>query len=496
MRRRKSKRISKVLLPAVCVIALCAGLTGCGGEFSGEEHAVSESAVSGSAVSEAAVVEEDDQGEALAGIAPHRFATDKNFYMPAFDSKKDEFGDDISIVSGFSCIRKNDVNRKETVKIDKFRALLAVTEDSIFYLTNDTVNDSDDDIDDDTDTAMDSDTVWRMPIGKDKDGYDLPKKEEAEKLFEETEGIICDSGSFVYGSCITYVTYGGKDYEGKAVRYDWKTGKKSMHNLEGNIAVLKPVGEGKLIVANMYDGYSCWDIKSDTWTKFFKDEEARNEPMAVSEDFFFYSVGNETGAEDIRRYDVRTEKEESFLSSEEIDKQCEAFVKKQGGKFADCYLTELFCYQDRLYVQVQIDWTKENRYRMNHVIFCVDTAGKSGLRIAEDWMSFIRTNSGDETIDEKVEGCDSVIFNASRGAYLVDGKVIMILTSEKGVGIGCYDLEKKTGKVVKEGKDNEYFLPFYDNNNEDEYSDDVYSEWMMDGGMSLVPEELEFYWGC
>ena len=146
-------------------------------------------------------------------------------------------------------------------------------------------------------------------------------------------------------------------------------------------------------------------------------------------------------------------------------------------------------------MEVQLDWTKQNQYRMNYVTLCVDTAGENKLRVDEDWMAFIRKNSTDETIKEKVRGCDSAVYNDSGGMYMVNGKVILFLNGKKGVHIGCYDLEEKTGKIVKEEKDTEYFLPYYDRGGADEYDDGVYPEWQMEGGMNFVPSELEDYWG-
>lgn len=103
-------------------------------------------------------------------------------------------------------------------------------------------------------------------------------------------------------------------------------------------------------------------------------------------------------------------------------------------------------------------------------------------------MDFKEKNSKDSTIHEKVDGCNKVVYNASNGVCMADGKVIMLLGDAED--IACYDPVKKTGKIITK-KDKEYYLPYYDTSCEE-----AYPEWQMEGGMSFIPEELEGYWGC
>lgn len=108
------------------------------------------------------------------------------------------------------------------------------------------------------------------------------------------------------------------------------------------------------------------------------------------------------------------------------------------------------------------------------------------LYVEQDWMDFKEKNSKDSTIHEKVDGCNKVVYNASNGVCMADGKVIMLLGDAED--IACYDPVKKTGKIITK-KDKEYYLPYYDTSCEE-----VYPEWQMEGCMNFIPEELEKYW--
>lgn len=454
--RRKEKGL--VFCSMILIVVF---LVSCGRKdekYTSSNHPVSGAAVSGSG----SVAMETGE---LSGKMMHRFATDTNFYLPSYGEKRDEYGD--KMMDGFECRRKDDVSKKEKIKISKFKCLLTVTEDSVYYLKKDN-------------------TLWRMPIEKDEKGADTLQGGEEEQILEEKEGIISDSGSFVFDTCIVYVTY-----EGNAVKYDWKKEEKSIHKLHGNIATLVPAGEDCLIVGNMYGGYFQWDIKTDMWTQFSDDGEAGEGAMAMSGDFFFYSGRDgETGGDEICRYNTKTRKAEVFLSEKQLDEACEAFIQEQGGEFKYLSMWQIFCHDNRLYVEVQIDWRKDKQYRMNYVTFCVDLAGEKELCVDRDWMDYVKENSkaGTIEVDDKIDECGTVVYNASNAVYLVDGKVIMILWNGDKNSIGCYDLEKKTGKII-ERKSAEYYYPYYDI----DYSE-VYPEWYMEEGMNFVPEALEDYW--
>lgn len=452
------KRKSMIVL---CAILAGIFLFGCGGEYAGKtdgRKAVSEGAVSGQAVS----------GQVVSGAAvnvrkkiqnSHRFATDTNFYLPYGGDELEDRRD------GFVMYMKEDVSQKEKIQVDKLSSLLCVTEEGIYYGKTDN-------------------TVWRMPIGKTKKGTDVPKPEEEELILEEKDGIIADSGCYVDDSYIVYITY-----EDDAVKYDRKTGEKSRHQLEGNIASISYIGEGVLIVSNMYGGYSHWDLTEDKWTQFYKNREVGEDPTVVNDRLYFYAVNDRNdGGADVRLYDVVEREDKMFLSGDQLDAACEAYVKDQGGKYRFSELCQIFSYKDKFYVEMQVDWSHKDTYKMEYVTLCADLNKGTGLYVEQDWMDFKEKNSKDSTIHEKVDGCNKVVYNASNGVCMVDGKVIMLLRDAED--IACYDPVKKTGKIITK-KDKEYYLPYYDTSYEE-----AYPEWQMDGGMSFIPEELEGYWGC
>lgn len=448
------------------IILLCAILagvfvSGCGGEYAGKTvsgGAVSGQAVSGDAVSGDAVKVRKEIG--TGNKNNHRFATDTNFYLPYGGSGWREDGRD-----GFIMYLKADVSQKEKVKVDKLSNLLCVTDEGIYYDKRDN-------------------TLWRMPVGKNEKGIDVPKPEEEEQILEEKDGIIADSGCYVDDSWIVYITY-----EGDAVKYDRKTGKKSSHRLEGNIASLSYTGEESLIVGNMYSGYFHWDLTEDTWTQFFKDMDAGEDPVAVNGSFYFYVVSGRTGGEEIRLYDANEREDKLFLSGDQLDTACEEYVKEQGGKYKCSNIWQIFSYKDKLYVEMQVDWIKNDTYQMEYVTLCEELAQGTKLYVEQDWMEFKEKNSEDTTIHEKVDECKKVVYNASSGICMMDGKVVMLLGDAEDTA--CYDPVKKTGKIITK-KDTEYYLPYYDTSYEEAYPD-----WLLeDGGMNFIPEELDDYWGC
>lgn len=453
----KRKRI--ILL---CAILAGVFVSGCGGEYTGKSvsgDAVSGQVVSGDAVSQDAVKVQKEIKKGNKNY--HRFATDTNFYLPYGGSGWREDGRD-----GFVMYLKKDLSEKEKVKVEELLRLLCVTDEGIYYNKRDN-------------------TLWRMPIGKNEKGTDVPKPEEEEQILEEKDGIIADSGCYVDDSCIVYITY-----EGDAVKYDRKTGKKSSHRLEGNIASISYIGEGCLIVANMYSGYSHWDLTEDTWTKFFKDMDAGEDPVAVNGNFYFYAASDRTGGgEEIRLYDAKKREDKVFVSGDQLDAACEAYVKRRGGKYKSSYIWQIFSYEDKFYVEMQVDWSNNDTYQMEYVTLCAGVSQKAKLYVEQDWMDFKGKNSEDDMIREKVDGCKKVIYNASSGIRMVDGKVIMLLGNAED--IAYYDPVKKTGKIITK-KDREYYLPYYDTSYEEAYPD-----WLLeDGGMNFIPEELDGYWGC
>lgn len=445
----------------VCVIlAVGLGIIGCGGKYVGKTgngktasgSAVSDYASSGSAVSgdTASVGGKIQKG--------HRFATDTNFYLPyGGDGREDR--------EGFAVYLKKDPSQVQNVKIARFSDLLYVTEEGVYYFRTDH-------------------TLWRMPIEKRKEGTDWVKQGSEEKILEEKDGIIAESGCYVNESCLAYITY-----EGNAVKYDRRTGKKSIHPLKGNIASLSAINDRCLIIGNMYGGYIHWDLREDIWMPFLKDGDVEEDPIVVNGDFYYYVRSDRSdGEEEVWLYDAKTKENTRLVSGDQLDSVCEAYVKEQGGEYQYCDLWNIFSYKDKLYVEMQVDWRKNNTYWMKYVTFCSDREGKREFSVAQDWMDFKEKNSHDETIHEKVNGCKKVVYNASSGIYMVDGKIIMLLGDADD--IACYDLVKKTGKIITE-KNQEYYLPYYDTS-----YDEVYPDWQMEGGMNFVPEELDGYWGC
>lgn len=368
--------------------------------------------------------------------------------------------------------QKKDVTKREEIQIDDFRGLLCVSDEGIYYCKEDP-------------SGRDADGLWRMPIRKNGDGTDHLQKENEEKLLVEKDGIITDSRGYVDDRCIVFFTY-----EGEAVKYDRKTGKESRHKLEGNIASLEPVSGNNLIISNLYGGLYRWNLDTDEWVVFAKDENAYNEQAATNGDFYFYSqTSEESGGKEIRVYNVKTGEDSKFLSEKQIDEACEKVAKGKGGSLEWNNMYKMFCQGDKLYVELQLDWTKEKAYRMDYVIFGVNLQGEAKLSLEKDLMDCIEQKSNAATLKtEAMKGCDRVVWNSGCCEYMVEGKAIFILNSKDQVG--CFDLAAGAFRQVDQ-EDENYYLPYYDYN-----ASEAYPCWIMeDNSMNFIPMELDDYFG-
>lgn len=457
---KKFKTLAIVLLFSLFLTSCGSNTTGTTKE-AGNTASVSDSAISGTALQET--------GSQTVNMI-HRFANSTNFYLPNGKPVNDDFYlfsnyDPDHPYNGFISYLKDDVTKTEKTEIDQFDFLFCVTDEGVYYCKEDN-------------------TLWRIPIVKNGQGTDTIELEKQQKILSESEGIMESSGGFINDSCIVYTTY-----KGNAIKYDRNTGKKDIHTLCGNIASLVPVSKSCLIVCNMYDGYSFWNLDTDQWTHFSDYEEAVYDPNAAGEDSFFYAVQNDSGEEEIRRYEFGAEKDQRLFSDKQISKACQSYVDKKGGKYQCFYLWQFFYYKDHLYVEAQVDWTRKKEFRMNYVILEVDLTTSPKLRICEELMDYFEKESDDESINEKIDENDKVVWNAANAMYLTDGKINMIMQGPKDIEVHCFDLEKNTGRKVTE-KDSEYHLPYYDLP-----WGEVYDELVMEGGMNFVPEELEGFWG-
>ncbi len=450
----------------LCTVLTAGALTSCGGEYAGMpgNGPVSGGAVSGTAVTGGAVSQEGIREDR------HIYANDTSFYIGAWaeDSEFDlELDSDhhMDYVVGFVGYQKNDLTKREVIKVDGFRGLLCVSEEAVYYCKEDS-------------SGEHAYGVWRMPIQKNEDGTDRLQKEKEEKILVEKDGIITDENrGYTDDRYLVYFTY-----EGEAVKYNLKTGKQSRHKLEGNIASLEPVNGNNLIIANLYGGLSRWNLDTDEWDLFAKDENAYDEPAATNGETYFYSKSEE---DEVRRYDVKSGEEKRFLSEKQLSSACETFVTEQGGTFEWCFLSELFCQGDKLYLELQVDWTKEKAYRMNYVIFSVDLRGETRLRPEKGMMDCIQKNSTWQTLEtNKMKGCKKVVWNSGYCLYIIDGKAIFVMDHDKLTG--CYDMASGKFEWVS-GDDEMYYLPYYDLN-----ASEAYPDWMMeDNSMNFIPEELE-----
>lgn len=463
----KDKRViaMKKRIPCLLIICLLMGaLTGCGekNDTSGKET-VSGGAVSGGAVSGSAAEEKRVEGYQFP-----IYHTDANWY------DWDE-GEDI-------ICRRVDGKHEKTINIKGLDQVLSVVDGYLYYTTCSAMGAEDG-----------QDCIYRVPLEKDKDGYDKIIKEKAELLVEETceddEKGIRDG--YVDFNCIFYTTY-----EGGIVQYDLATKKKK--------AVEEPVsgfeahycyifGDGNHIYMEIdSEGMFSWEKKAEKWVKLIGPDVSES-MNAWSGDAYYHCLywENEPDViQDIYQIDLEKKTEKVFVTRQQIRqaaKEAEGLREEKELDFS-C-VTDLFCHEDRLYIQIQMNWTKNNQYQIGYALFS-QGKGEDKLRYEKDLTQCMRTWGGAQkgklkadnysviesrTVKEEKEKImkEPVWFYDTGAFELVNGKVFICQGDSGSMDvqrIGCYDISTGEFRQLTEKK-SEFWEPcaYGTAEDEDEY---------------------------
>lgn len=389
MRRRSGK------LVIVFVAAALLG-TGCGGEYPGDrdERAVS----SGSAVSENAVSEKEKWQ------AKGRYCSDTNLYMEFWGMA--EAGDEEEDVSdgymrqGVVQMRLDGSCKKEIDLGRGVSSLIGVVDHWLYYAITD--------LDVNENWAI---RVFRVPIGKDADGYDEIKTEETEEIISAEAGICSEYGIYADEKYLFYPDkYEPDEEQFRIVKYDIQ------HRKEVAAQTI-PDGDEIEKIWRMGDRYMMHVRTIDTdvftmpvdgkeWSQVTDSGYMLEDNISYCDQFLFYEgfpiEGDECGLGDdawykygpnIRMYDG--EQEQSFVTWKQLREAVEeAEELKPGGELKECVVTDLFCEGKRCYIQVQAQWDHKGHNYMKYLIFSKEP-GEDSLRYEKQWIESMRKKEGE-----------------------------------------------------------------------------------------------------
>lgn len=303
-----------------------------------------------------------------------------------------------------------------------------------------------------------SDVIYRVPIGKDSEGYDVAR-------MSEKEEILTGASLYVVYADAHYLFYStGED---EIIKYDLQkqTHKETSSNVSWTwdlyISRINndyiAVSEGEPVFVQTEDSLQ-WKKVSGAVVEaipYFKEDMTQNKKAV------FYPQYMDEYEEDVRFCIQRCDgkREMDFITWEQLS---QTIMKEKKTKELDvCKLRWMFWQDGRLYLQIQIGWMQKEVYHMEYVILSQrekkDGTG-AGLcyekELTESMQSHAKTRTGkwvDADSEEDIEEGYGVMLehmtsNDAQCIAMTNGRAYLSLYDhEKGRGrLACYTLD--TGK--------------------------------------------------
>lgn len=415
-------------------------LTGCGGEHrtqtAGDKTAVSGPAVSGQVVD-------------FAEAKEHPYCTDTNLYVDvAYDADN---------TSGYRLIqRRLDATHEKEIELDGFFELIRLTGGYLYYETAYDPKDSDE---------IEKCGICRVPVEKDDDGWDVIRSDKVEKLVSLKEPVE------VYSPDSRYIYYEVEDNNGQLTRYDLDSGEKvSMSRIPGSDDGGTMVLSGHLqIFVLTWDGLFMPDGEGTRWSRISDSRDIFWNLVDWDENAFFYVAGhNNPGkkikeSEAVRKIDLAGGKEREFIKKERLGQEAIKVLGVSEDQLDGCWITDLFCEGNRLYIQMQLNWSKNNDYCIDHFIFS-QGMDETEIRYERELTECMQNHGVFNEEGKKVGGLEqSLVWNDANCYEMVNGKAFLCLynyVEDKG-HVGYYDLETGVFSWMTK-KDAVYYEPCYD----------------------------------
>ena len=451
--RRRSERpiVGKIVfcsLFAVCWL----GLAGCGGNATrsginaGADRTVSESAVSGAAVSGTVVsgsaVEADNrraQTDETDGTM--RYCTDTNQYFIDVIENDDKKEDSFKLMQ----MRWDGTDKKEILPEKKWKEFFGVAAGWFYYIDNEG-------------------DLCRIPLAKDKDGYDVVNCADQEKLYHFEEDVWED---FLYADeryIFWMETVEDADAGGLLVTYDVREHKRTAEwKVAGGMPSYMKISVFGYRLGDRYvavvdgDGIYVWLDGKNGWKKVLDvtiqeigtDDFSTCITRSRSEELIFYVPVVEGDETPVHVFDG--EKDKEFISSKSLRQAVQAAKGMESQTALDvCVITELYAQGERLYIQVQANGTVEEKYHMEYLVFS-QGLGETGLRYEKELTECMWANGQTRTgkwgmpyewdnakAEPETVIVDSVVCNDAQCIAMVNGRAY----------ISCYDYKEKKGRLL------------------------------------------------
>lgn len=434
---KRNKKIVSMILMTALLSGVCGGMTGCGGTTgnAGRERAASEGAVSGQPVS-------DNPAEEKEKTSEYTYCTDTNLYRFIGN----ETGE-------YVLQSRLDGTHKKKLKIPRFSYLDYVSEDWLYYEVLMKEEDK---------NEIPMTAVCRAPIRKDEEGYDVVELEKAEEV---VSGINTKAHTYVDDEYVLYT----KADEGTFVKYDIRT-QTECADEDFEIEDAEPgscIRVGDMFVMADYNNTRMYAqrVEETSW-RYIEHSAVANpechDHMAWSEQALYYTGQGEEladpeleGGEYVFRYDAAQQKDETFVSREELNQIAEqALGLTEEDKVLFCFVYGLFYWKDRVYIQVQIDWDKNGDKDYMRYMMMSKGAEESELRY-EKRLTETMWQHGDERVKETANA------NDAQCIAMWDGKAYFFLYDyeKKKAGLGCLELENWEFRQID--KDDAWFYTLY-----------------------------------
>lgn len=269
------------------------------------------------------------------------------------------------------------------------------------------------------------------------------------------------------------------------IKYTKKTGKKKYFKMQSITYDISYVKDDRFIFGcDNLDGYYCLDLHTNKMTHFAKkyyDITAKdlNAHAGFGEKFFY--AADETK---IMVYDMKNKKNQLYVSDKKIEKMCKKHAKNvKKGTYICYWLTDMFCYEGKLYIQVQLDWKKDKKYHMNYVMFSLDLKKGKKLSYEKEISKVLQKNSDDSTAWKYV-------YNPGKLLTIVDDMAILSFNDSRLKSgeqqIATYNMKTKKLKKVTSKYSGGYMVGYYL-----PYSDSLDPYYLVDEYMRYMPDYFE-----
>ena len=455
----------KIVLILTIIFLLGVACTACGTEKGEKNQNASGSSVSSSSVSESSVHGEDSDEIVkkldieLEKEQDHFYANKTSYFMEI----KDVGGN----VIGFDQLVKNSGDRN-AIRPDFFITLLGVTDEGVYYAkkVEDTQNSY-------------AAALYRIPFKKGKSGKTKLDKGKEEVILEEPNGFVPDKAAYIDSHYIVY-----QPYMECVIKYDRKTKEKTELPTLSSTNSIVAAGEDVLIIAdpaNNDEFLYRLDLDSGEWEEIWVDDENLLEGVMTAHSGYLFCVRGD----DVWAYDIKKKKREKLASRKQLLRACEQAVDVTGGeKPKEVYVEKLFCYNGKLYTQLQINWESGVDQRMGYAMFHMDFSEKKRQLEYDVSLSICMSSRSAESVHAVTP---TIKWNSGRCHDIIeDGRVIMILNKNEATEqqLAYYNLHSKEFRLISK-EDKEYFIPYMDT--KEAFGKDDYE--LKESFMAVMPDD-------